>query len=116
MSEAYKKRVSGGARHERHRTTPIGAQQRATGADAVAAHERIATQRKVRSAQQQARGPKSECVKAAVQHPAANTNTNTNTKYTCDTGQTRNKLLAQWVRLTNHAAGHSRPGTAHLTA
>jgi hypothetical protein len=38
-------------------------------------------------------------------------NTNTNTKYTCDTGQTRNKLLAQWVHLTNHAAGHSRPGT-----
>ena len=37
-----------------------------------------------------------------------NTNTNTNTKYTCDTGQTRNKLLAQWVHLTNHAAGHSR--------
>jgi vacuolar protein 8 len=33
-------------------------------------------------------------------------NTNTNTKYTCDTGQTRNKLLAQWVHLTNHAAGH----------
>ncbi len=33
-----------------------------------------------------------------------NTNTNTNTKYTCDTGQTRNKLLAQWVHLTNHAA------------
>ncbi len=27
---------------------------------------------------------------------AANTNTNANTKYTCDTGQTRNKLLAQW--------------------
>jgi CheY-like chemotaxis protein len=27
-------------------------------------------------------------------------NTNTNTKYTCDTGQTRNKLLAQWVHLT----------------
>ena len=47
---------------------------------------------------------------------AKNTNTNTNTKYTCDTGQTRNKLLAQWVHLTNHAAGHSRPGTAHLTA
>ena len=48
--------------------------------------------------------------------PNTNTNTNTNTKYTCDTGQTRNKLLAQWVHLTNHAAGHSRPGTAHLTA
>ena len=31
----------------------------------------------------------------------ANTNTNTNTKYT---GQTRNKLLAQWVHLTNHAS------------
>ena len=28
----------------------------------------------------------------------------------------RNKLQAQWVHLTNHAAGHSRPGTAHLTA
>ena len=27
-------------------------------------------------------------------------NTNTNTKYTCDTGQTRNKLLEQWVHLT----------------
>ena len=38
-------------------------------------------------------------------------NTNTNTKYTCDTGQTRNKLLEQWVHLQNHAAGHSRPGT-----
>jgi hypothetical protein len=46
----------------------------------------------------------------------SNTNTNTNTKYTCDTCQTRNKLLAQWVHLRNHAAGHSRPGTAHLTA
>ena len=33
-----------------------------------------------------------------------------NTKYTCDTGQTRNKLLAQWVHLTNHAAGHSKWG------
>ena len=32
---------------------------------------------------------------------------NTNTKYTCDTGQTRNKLLEQWVHLTNHTAGHS---------
>ena len=30
-----------------------------------------------------------------------------NTKYTCDTGQTRNKLLEQWVHLANHAAGHS---------
>ena len=40
-------------------------------------------------------------------------NTNTNTKYTCDTGQTRNKLLEQWVHLTNHTAGHSRP-TAHF--
>jgi hypothetical protein len=56
-----------------------------------------------------------------IQRPArpagtapANTNTNTNTKYTCDTGQTRNKLLAQWVHLTNHAAGHSRPGTARI--
>ena len=29
---------------------------------------------------------------------------NTNTKYTCDTGQTRNKLLAQWVHLINRAA------------
>ncbi len=28
----------------------------------------------------------------------------TNAKYTFDTGQTRNKLLAQWVHLTNHAA------------
>ncbi len=46
--------------------------------------------------------------------PVINTNTNTNTKYTCDTGKTRNKMLAQWVHLTNHAAGHSRPGTAHL--
>ena len=26
---------------------------------------------------------------------SVDTNTNTNTKYTCDTGQTRNKLLAQ---------------------
>ena len=34
-----------------------------------------------------------------------NTNTNTNTKYTCDTGQTRNKLLELWVHLTNHTAG-----------
>ena len=34
-----------------------------------------------------------------------------NTKYTRDTGQTRNKLLEQWVHLTNHTAGHSRPGT-----
>ena len=39
-----------------------------------------------------------------------------NTKYTCDTGQTRNKLLEQWVHLANHAAGHSRPGTTHQTA
>ena len=42
-----------------------------------------------------------------------------NTKYqipnTCDTGQTRNKLLEQWVHLTNHAAAHSRPGTTHQT-
>jgi hypothetical protein len=37
-------------------------------------------------------------------------------KNTCDTGQTRNKLLPQRVHLTNHAAGHSRLGTAHLTA
>ena len=37
-----------------------------------------------------------------------NTNTNTNTKYTCDTGQARNKLLEQWMHLTNHTAGHSR--------
>ena len=35
------------------------------------------------------------------------TNTNTNTKYSCDTGQTRNKLLEQRVHLTNHTAGHS---------
>jgi uncharacterized Zn-finger protein len=53
---------------------------------------------------------------AAFVKSGENANTNTNTKYTCDTGQTRNKLLAQWVHLTNHAAGHSRPGTAHLTA
>ena len=39
-----------------------------------------------------------------------------NTKYMCDTGQTRNKLLEQWVHLTNHAAGHSRPGTTPPTA
>ena len=44
-------------------------------------------------------------------HFARNTNTNANTKYTCDTGQTRNKLLEQWMHLTNHTAGHSRPGT-----
>ena len=43
-------------------------------------------------------------------------NTNTNTKYTCDTGQTLNKLLEQWVHLTNHTAGHSRPGTTVLKA
>ena len=30
-----------------------------------------------------------------------------NTKYTCNTGQTRNKLLEQWVLLTHHTAGHS---------
>jgi hypothetical protein len=56
--------------------------------------------------------------RAVPAHTAARSagNTNTNTKYTCDTGQTRNKLLAQWGHLTNHAAGHSRPGTAHLTA
>ena len=29
----------------------------------------------------------------------------------CDTGHTINKLLAQWVHLTNRTAGHSRPGT-----
>ena len=53
-----------------------------------------------------------------VGHRGADTSTvtNTNTKYNCDTGQTRNKLLAQWVHLTYHAAGHSRPRTAHLTA
>jgi hypothetical protein len=35
---------------------------------------------------------------------------NTNTKYTCDTGQTRNKLLAQWVHLpANHAANEHKP-------
>ena len=33
-------------------------------------------------------------------------NTNANTKYTCDTGQTRNKLL-QRVHLTNHTAGRT---------
>ncbi len=55
-------------------------------------------------------------MRESLEGARANTNTNTNTKYTCDTGQTRNKLLAQWVHLTNHAAGHSRPGTAHLTA
>ncbi len=38
-------------------------------------------------------------------HKQSDANTNTNTKYTCDTGQTRNKLLAQLVHLTNHAAG-----------
>ena len=31
-------------------------------------------------------------------------NTNTNTKCTCGTGQARNKLLEQWVHLTNRAA------------
>ena len=37
-----------------------------------------------------------------------------NTKYTCNT---RNKLLLeQLVHLTNHTAGHSRPGTTHLAA
>ena len=36
-------------------------------------------------------------------------NTNTNTKYTCDTGQTRNKLLEHWVHLTNRSARYSRP-------
>ena len=46
------------------------------------------------------------------QFAAENTNTNTNTKYTCDTGQTRNKLLEQWVHLTNHTAGHSNKATA----
>ncbi len=35
----------------------------------------------------------------AAHRAAPRTNTNTNTKYTCDTGQTRNKLLAQWVHL-----------------
>ena len=34
-----------------------------------------------------------------------------NTKYTCYTGQPRNKL-----HLTNHTAGHTRPGTTHLAA
>jgi hypothetical protein len=37
-------------------------------------------------------------------------------QYILDTGQARNKLLAQWVQLTNHAAGHSKPGTTHLPA
>ena len=37
-----------------------------------------------------------------------------NTKYTCNTGQTRNKLLEQWVHLTNHTATatSSRPTVA----
>ena len=39
-----------------------------------------------------------------------------NAKYTYNTGRTRNKLLEQWVHLTNHTAGHSRPGTTHLAA
>ena len=39
---------------------------------------------------------------------AENTNTNTNTKYTCDTGQTRNKLLEQWVHLTHSRALEAR--------
>ena len=30
-----------------------------------------------------------------------------NSKYTCDTGQTRNKLLEQWVHRTDHASEHS---------
>ena len=34
------------------------------------------------------------------------TNTRTSAKYACDSGQTRNRQLAQWVRLTNHASGH----------
>ena len=37
-----------------------------------------------------------------IPHPhgaCGNTNTNTNTKYSCDTGQTHNKLLEQWVHL-----------------
>ena len=38
-------------------------------------------------------------------------NNNTNTKYNCNTGQTRKELLEQWVHLTNHTAGHSRPDT-----
>jgi hypothetical protein len=37
------------------------------------------------------------------------TNTNTDTKYACDTGQTRNKLLAQW----EHAA--ERCWSLHLS-
>ena len=40
-------------------------------------------------------------------------NTNTNTKYTCDTGKTSNKLLVQWVHLTNHAAA---PDGSHNNA
>ncbi len=39
-----------------------------------------------------------------------NTNTNTNTKYTCDT---RNKLLAQWVHLTNHLERRNAPDGPH---
>ena len=45
-------------------------------------------------------------------------NTNRNTRYTCDTGQTRNRLLAQWVHLTNHAADsgdrHSSPRRKYM--
>ena len=39
-----------------------------------------------------------------------------NTKYTCDTGQTRNKLLAQWVHLTNHAAGDVQYSLSYMHA
>jgi hypothetical protein len=86
------------------------AQTRALPAEPVSA---IAGTRTYRS------GPARASLGAALArrpHDGAEQNTNTNTKYTCDTGQTRNKLLAQWVHLTNHAAGHSSPGTAHLTA
>ena len=33
-----------------------------------------------------------------------------------DTVCFRHKMLEQWVHLTNHAAGRSRPGTTHITA
>jgi hypothetical protein len=44
----------------------------------------------------------------SVPFRATGTNTNTNTKYTCDTGQTRNKLLAQWVHLAHSARRRAR--------
>ena len=33
---------------------------------------------------------------------------NTNTKYACNTGQTRNKLLEHSVRLTNHTSARAQ--------